>query len=66
MLPDNGFPPGVNDVVPTDRARPSEFGSHTFSHHTVEGVVLADNDFQPVVNDVVPTDSSVLPTVCGV
>ena len=61
MLADNGFPPVVIDVVPTDRARPSDFGSHPLSHHSVEGVVLADNGFPPVVSDVVPADSSFLP-----
>ena len=46
----------VSDVVPTDRARPSDFGSHPLSHYSVEGVVLADNGFPPVVSDVVHTD----------
>ena len=58
MLANNGFPPVVSDVAPTDRARPSEFGSHPLSHCKVEGVVHAEDGFPPVVSDVVPTDGA--------
>ena len=66
MLAGNSFAPVLSHVVSTDRARPSDCGSHPLPQHSVEGVVLADNGFTPVVSDVVPIDSSFLPVVCGI